>query len=219
ATMKKMFATRHHHNRQILRACPIEHRCKWHYVVQFAVYHQGVFGHSLSRKTIHCRANQHHALARNALGDARDALAGEWEAMQAQAVSAPPEGRAGIEYQLRRLVRENLLKELAVRAVLPSHGLPTGVVSFVHADKPAADEKGEGEDTSRRRNFPSRTLDIAIRDYAPGAEVVVDGLVNLVGSTSLALGNRARELQTGHIYSYLYAIVIGVVVVMFARLL
>jgi len=49
--------------------------------------------------------------------------------------------------------------------------------------------------------------------------VVVDGLVNLVGSTSLALGNRARELQTGHIYSYLYAIVIGVVVVMFARLL
>ena len=48
---------------------------------------------------------------------------------------------------------------------------------------------------------------------------VVDGLVNLVGSTSLALGNRARELQTGHIYSYLYAIVIGVVVVMFARLL
>ena len=140
-------------------------------------------------------------IAANALGDARDALAGEWEAMQAQAVSAPPEGRAGIEYQLRRLVRENLLKELAVRAVLPSHGLPTGVVSFVHADKPAADEKGEGEDTSRRRNFPSRTLDIAIRDYAPGAEVVVDGLVYRSAGVTLNWlrpvdDGKAREIQS-----------------------
>jgi hypothetical protein len=32
-------------------------------------------------------------------------------------------------------------------------------------------------------------------------------------------GSRARQIQTGHIYSYLYAIVIGVVVIMFARLL
>lgn len=49
--------------------------------------------------------------------------------------------------------------------------------------------------------------------------VVVDGLVNLVGAVSLWLGNRARRLQTGHVYSYLYAIVAGVVVVLFARLL
>ncbi|HZR79735.1 MAG TPA: NADH-quinone oxidoreductase subunit L [Candidatus Binatia bacterium] len=49
--------------------------------------------------------------------------------------------------------------------------------------------------------------------------VVVDGIVNLIGRVSLAIGNRARGLQTGHIYSYLYAIVIGVVVIMFVRLL
>jgi NADH-quinone oxidoreductase subunit L len=48
---------------------------------------------------------------------------------------------------------------------------------------------------------------------------VVDGLVNLIGSVTLWIGNRARQIQTGHIYSYLYAIVIGVVVIMFARLL
>ena len=48
---------------------------------------------------------------------------------------------------------------------------------------------------------------------------VVDGAVNLVGAVSLWFGNRARALQTGHIYSYLYAIVIGVVVVMFVRLI
>ncbi len=48
---------------------------------------------------------------------------------------------------------------------------------------------------------------------------VVDGFVNLVGSVTMWFGSRAREVQTGHIYSYLYAIVIGVVVIMFARLL
>jgi len=48
---------------------------------------------------------------------------------------------------------------------------------------------------------------------------VVDGFVNLVGSTTMWIGARARQVQTGHIYSYLYAIVIGVVVIMFARLL
>ena len=49
---------------------------------------------------------------------------------------------------------------------------------------------------------------------------VVDGLVNAVGSVTLWVGARARAVQTGHIYSYLYAIVIGfVVVIAFARLL
>ena len=48
---------------------------------------------------------------------------------------------------------------------------------------------------------------------------VVDGIVNGVGSVTLWIGARARAVQTGHIYSYLYAIVIGFVVVMFARLL
>ena len=48
---------------------------------------------------------------------------------------------------------------------------------------------------------------------------VVDGIVNGVGSVTMWIGARARAVQTGHIYSYLYAIVIGFVVIMFARLL
>jgi 3-deoxy-D-arabino-heptulosonate 7-phosphate (DAHP) synthase class II len=47
----------------------------------------------------------------------------------------------------------------------------------------------------------------------------VDGAVNGVGAVSLWIGERVRVVQTGHIYSYLYAIVIGVVVVMFVRLM
>jgi NADH-quinone oxidoreductase subunit L len=57
--------------------------------------------------------------------------------------------------------------------------------------------------------------------FADGAfdRYVVDGIVNLVGSVTMWIGAKARAIQTGHIYSYLYAIVIGVVAIMFARLL
>lgn len=48
---------------------------------------------------------------------------------------------------------------------------------------------------------------------------VVDGLVNAVGNTTSWVGNRVRTIQTGHIYSYLYAIVIGVAVVLFVQLI
>ena len=48
---------------------------------------------------------------------------------------------------------------------------------------------------------------------------VVDGAVNAIGAVSLWVGNRVRTIQTGHIYSYLYAIAIGVAVVLFVQLI
>ncbi len=48
---------------------------------------------------------------------------------------------------------------------------------------------------------------------------VVDGAVNAVGSVTAWVGNRVRTIQTGHIYSYLYVIVIGVAVVLFVQLI
>jgi ATP-dependent helicase YprA (DUF1998 family) len=136
-----------------------------------------------------------------ALTAARDAVVREWEALQQQAEGAPPEGRKSVQYQLERLALDNLLKELAQRGVLPGHGFPTGVVPFVNADTPAADERAADDDSSRRRrSFPTRTLDIAIRDYAPGAEVVVDGLVYRSAGVTLnwqrpADDVAAREVQ------------------------
>ncbi|WP_036857945.1 DEAD/DEAH box helicase [Erythrobacter cryptus] len=117
------------------------------------------------------------ATAAEALTAARDAVIREWQELQYQAAAAPEAGRKALGYQLQRLARENLMSELAVRAVLPSHSMPTGVVSFVNTDKPGADETATDDTSFRRRSFPTRTLDIAIRDYAPGAEVVIDGLV------------------------------------------
>lgn len=137
-----------------------------------------------------------------ALDAARQAVLADWHALQQQAEGAPPEGRRGLHYQLERLALDNLLKELAQRAVLPGHGFPTAVVPFVNADTPAADERAADDDDSsrRRRSFPTRTLDIAIRDYAPGSEVVVDGLVYRSAGVTLnwlrpADDAAAREVQ------------------------
>lgn len=140
--------------------------------------------------------------AREALAQARDGIVGEWEAMQAQAKNAPPEGRNSIAYQLQRLARENLLSELASRNILPGHGLPTDVVPFINADRPAADEVDLTGDGSRsRRSFPSRTLDIAIRDYAPGAEVVVNGLVYSSAGVTLNWRRPADDAKATEIQS------------------
>ncbi len=55
--------------------------------------------------------------------------------------------------------------------------VPSAVVPFVHKDNP--DEKPPHREmvTASPPRLSNPKLDLAIRDYAPGAEVVVDGLV------------------------------------------
>lgn len=48
---------------------------------------------------------------------------------------------------------------------------------------------------------------------------VIDGLVNRLADATMGIGNRFRHLQTGSINGYLYVVVVGVVVVMIARLM
>jgi DEAD/DEAH box helicase domain-containing protein len=81
--------------------------------------------------------------------------------------------------QLHRLEREYLLRSLADRAFLPSYGFPLGVVPFVNTtaeqlqhEKDEPREDGYGQ----RRGYPSRPLPEAIREYAPGATVVIHGM-------------------------------------------
>lgn len=142
---------------------------------------------------------------------AESALVAEWESLQTQIASvAKDEGRASLEYQLKRLTRENLLKELVVRGFLPGHGLPTAVVSFVHeakrSEEEARDDNNQRDEANqRRRSYPSRTLDIAIRDYAPGSEVVIDGLVYRSAGVTLNWqrpvdDEQAREIQSMRVF-------------------
>lgn len=87
-----------------------------------------------------------------------------------------------IHKQLQRMQKEYLLGELASNGFLPGYGFPTSVVQFVNSTledlRRDQGAKNEREDNPmRRRGFPSRDLPIAIRDYAPGTDVVIDGQV------------------------------------------
>ena len=87
-----------------------------------------------------------------------------------------------IERQLRRLEGEYLLAELANRQFLPGYGFPNGIVSFVpttidELKRRKADREGREEAFGKRSGYPSRQMEMAIREYAPGAEIVMDGRV------------------------------------------
>lgn len=76
----------------------------------------------------------------------------------------------------KRLSGEFLLGELARRGFTPAYGFPTDVVTFTNlAHQP--NESAQGF-SLYSRGTASRTLDQAIREYAPGSEVVIDGLVH-----------------------------------------
>jgi DEAD/DEAH box helicase domain-containing protein len=96
-----------------------------------------------------------------------------------------------IGYQLDRLRREYLLGGLADLAFLPGYGFPTDVVSFVTTTMEELARRhgradGEREDNrARRAGYPTRNLAVAIRDYAPGSDTVVDGRVYRSGGVTL----------------------------------
>lgn len=108
-----------------------------------------------------------------------------------------PAARRALEVQARRMDGEFLLGELARQAFLPGHGFPTDIVPFV---TPPREPNSEREDSPRWRQYPTRSLDIALREYAPGNEVVLDGVVHRSAGVTLnwkrpADADAAAEIQ------------------------
>ncbi len=129
----------------------------------------------------------------DALKAARDAFVAEWSAIQ-QLLQERPADRAatrGLEIQLRRLCEDYLLSALSGRGFLPSHGFPTGVVPFVIPGDAGRDLGPE--EAARFRSYPKRSLDVALREYSPGAEIVLDGLVYRSAGVTLNWKRPARE--------------------------
>lgn len=130
----------------------------------------------------------------------RAAFRAEWAALQAVRSLGGTEDSAmnrGLAIQLKRMCEDYLLSVLSGRGFLPSHGFPTGVVSFVcRTDDPQAASGAP----SRRKSYPQRQLDMAIREYSPGSEVVIDGLVHRSAGVTLnwrqpASADGVREIQ------------------------
>ncbi len=84
--------------------------------------------------------------------------------------------------QLKRIYEEYLLGELASSGFLPGYGFPTSVVPFINSTMDtlrydARASKEREDNRSQRRGYPSRDLPMAIREYAPGSDIVIDGQV------------------------------------------
>ncbi len=111
-----------------------------------------------------------------------------------------------VSRQLDRQRGEYLLGELVRRGMLPGHGFPTGIVSFVtttRADLRRRRREAPTRDESfgQRNGFPTRAAPIAIRDYAPGTDVVIDGRVHRSDGVTLnwrlpADADGVREIQS-----------------------
>lgn len=111
--------------------------------------------------------------------------------------------RRALERELSRLEKEYLLRDLCSRAFLPGYGFPTDVVTFNTYNKIDFKASKQSEDSTREdnrfvsREMPSRSLDIAIREYAPGSQVVIDGRVYRSAGLSLQwhAGGAINEAQ------------------------
>ncbi|MBL8377529.1 MAG: DEAD/DEAH box helicase [Burkholderiales bacterium] len=91
-----------------------------------------------------------------------------------------------LRIQRARLTGEYLLRELATSGFLPGYGFPTDITSFETLNRDALEAarqigisgpKGRVDNRYERRDLPSRDTVTALREYAPGATVVLDGLV------------------------------------------
>lgn len=99
-----------------------------------------------------------------------------------------------LQVEKARHCNEYLLRDLSARTFLPGYGFPTDVVNFdnftiedyIRERGAESKVKRDREDNvSRYKGLPSRNLAIAIREYAPGAEIVLDGRVFRSAGVSL----------------------------------
>jgi len=129
---------------------------------------------------------------RLALRDLEERWLGEYRNInhKLQAASDGPYKKA-LALEKQRHESEYLLRYLASSAFLPGYGFPTDVVSlktynvedFLHQQRKG--DASREDSIFDNKEMPSRSLNIAIREYAPGAQVVIDGRVYRSAGVSL----------------------------------
>jgi ATP-dependent helicase YprA (DUF1998 family) len=95
--------------------------------------------------------------------------------------------RTAVQLRCDRMDGEFLLGELVRQAFLPGHGFPTDVAAFVIPPQArgGVSQRPREDNGARWRGNPTRRLDIALAEYAPGADVVLDGVVYRAGGVTL----------------------------------
>ncbi|MBR1240305.1 DEAD/DEAH box helicase [Bradyrhizobium sp. AUGA SZCCT0274] len=145
--------------------------------------------------------------ARGAIVELSSGFVAEWEGLVAltKDEGVQEAGKSRMAVELRRMCGEFLLGSLADRGFLPGHGFPTDVVSFMPG-KEFKSPEDMAQDGGRqfRAVGPQRSLDLAIRDYAPGSEIVLDGLVHKSAGVTLNWKRPASQENLAEIQSLRY---------------
>ncbi len=128
-------------------------------------------------------------LERDALLAEVNGVGGRADELDASKVKISLQQKA-LTHQLKRLEKEYLLKFLASEGYLPAYGFPLHIAPFVTTTAEALKKRKEvmarfkqrgdeprDEGYALARGYPSRDLPTALREYAPGARVVLGGVV------------------------------------------
>lgn len=116
-----------------------------------------------------------------------DVIESELRRFETSASRKEPAFKA-LDIQRKRLIGEYLLRDLATEGFLPGYGFPTDISSFdtltvdgLRLLEAKSKKKDDGpsriDNRMRFRDLPNRDTVTALREYAPGSEVVIDGLV------------------------------------------
>jgi ATP-dependent helicase YprA (DUF1998 family) len=141
------------------------------------------------------------------IGELANGFVAEWEGLVtlAKDEGLQDAGKSRMAVELRRMCGEFLLGSLADRGFLPGHGFPTDVVSFMPGKEFKSPQDAPLEGARQFRTVgPQRSLDLAIRDYAPGSEVVLDGLVHKSAGLTLNWKRPASEENVAEVQSLRY---------------
>jgi len=141
--------------------------------------------------------------------DALDEVCAEWgqvySAVLEQVALLSGKGSAAfraMEAQQHRLEEEYLLSELATRRFLPGYGFPTDIVAFDNRSWLTLKQEEQTRPKGQKpfADLPSRDRVTGLREYAPGAELVIDGMVYRSAGITLnwhvpATEEKAKETQ------------------------
>lgn len=124
----------------------------------------------------------------------------EYDKIQLKLDSTAEKGKEQDPYQnalsieMKRHKNEYLLKELSAKTFLPGHGFPTDLVALhtMNMESLKASERKKSEQKEGRednlfdfKGNPTRSLDVALQEYAPGSQIVMDGRVYTSAGISL----------------------------------
>lgn len=174
-------------------AAPVDRFCAWATCFNSSEENYASEGiRSLLKHTCHEGITELQGLTRQAAAMVRKhqmSWFAEYEVIQQQLSSFPPIKQKSpafkaLSMQSGRLTGEYLLRELAASGVLPGYSFPTDIVSLdtltcdgIEREKERKKNDSRDDNAFQRRELPSRDIVVALREYAPGAEVVIDGLV------------------------------------------